>query len=86
MELEDKIANAIDSTAKAAGVELKPCGACKERQETLNRISRRGFVGGTTAALALVKNKALFAAWQGLGLQSMHRAAARSAPSQPAPH
>ena len=68
MELEDKIANAIDSTAKAAGVELKPCGACKERQETLNRISRRGFVGGTTAALALVKNKALFAAWQGLGL------------------
>jgi hypothetical protein len=68
MELGDKLARAIDITAKAVSIELKPCAACKERQETLNRISRRGFVGGTVAALPLVKNKALFAAWQGFGV------------------
>jgi hypothetical protein len=61
MELGDKVKSVTDKLG------IKQCGNCKKRQTTLNQISRRGFVGGSVFALALIKNGILKAAWQAAG-------------------
>lgn len=63
MELGDKVKSLTESLG------IKQCAECKERQNTLNQISRRGIIGGGLLAAFLAKNFVLSKAWVVFGAQ-----------------